>query len=120
MALGLPADGITDFVWLALWLKFYRRPEEHKGLSKAEFDYIRSDPQEPSVHVPWKNFSLQADLGVRGGQVPDRSDLVVLPVLAAQVSGDARAVAQNCRTPAVTIYWRPISEVSAAGGCRRR
>jgi ACS family hexuronate transporter-like MFS transporter len=48
--------GITDFIWLALWLKFYRRPEEHKGLSKAEFDYIRSDPQEPSVHVPWKKL----------------------------------------------------------------
>jgi ACS family hexuronate transporter-like MFS transporter len=48
--------GITDFVWLALWLTFYRRPEEQRRLSKAEFDYIRSDPQEPPVHVPWKKL----------------------------------------------------------------
>jgi ACS family hexuronate transporter-like MFS transporter len=45
--------GITDFVWIALWLTFYRRPEEHPSLTKAEFDYIRSDPQPAVAHVPW-------------------------------------------------------------------
>src|SRR5258706_9836619 len=48
--------GITDFIWLALWLTFYRRPEENPRLSKAEFEYIRSDPQEVPVHVPWRKL----------------------------------------------------------------
>jgi ACS family hexuronate transporter-like MFS transporter len=45
--------GVTDFVWLACWLIFYRKPEQHPRLSKAEFDYIRSDPAEPSTKIPW-------------------------------------------------------------------
>src|SRR5271166_2139403 len=45
--------GLTDFVWLACWLLVYRRPEEQPRLSKAEFDYIRSDPQPPRTRIPW-------------------------------------------------------------------
>ncbi len=45
--------GIIGFVWLICWLIFYRKPEEHTSLSAAEFAYIRSDPAEPAVKVPW-------------------------------------------------------------------
>src|SRR5947207_11672613 len=39
--------GALGFVWLVFWLLLYRKPEEHPRLSRAEFDYIRSDPSEP-------------------------------------------------------------------------
>ena len=45
--------GILGFLWLALWFFFYRRPEEHRNLSKEELAYIQSDPVEPIVKIPW-------------------------------------------------------------------
>ena len=45
--------GIIGFIWLAFWLFMYRRPEEHPRLSKAELEYIQSDPVEPAVKIPW-------------------------------------------------------------------
>lgn len=48
--------GIIGFIWLVFWLIFYHKPEEHPRLSKAELDYIQSDPQEPTVKIPWKNL----------------------------------------------------------------
>ncbi len=48
--------GAIGFLWLVFWLIFYRKPEEHPKLSKAELDYIQSDPAEPTVKIPWKNL----------------------------------------------------------------
>lgn len=48
--------GALGFIWLILWLIFYRRPEEHPRLSKAELAYIQSDPAESVVKIPWKNL----------------------------------------------------------------
>lgn len=48
--------GIIGFIWLVFWLIFYHKPEEHPHLSKAELDYIQSDPAEPAVKIPWKNL----------------------------------------------------------------
>ena len=45
--------GAVGFVWLVAWLALYRRPQEHPNLSKAELDYIQSDPPDPDVKVPW-------------------------------------------------------------------
>ncbi|HEY8559032.1 MAG TPA: MFS transporter [Pyrinomonadaceae bacterium] len=45
--------GIIGFIWLAFWLVMYRKPEEHPTLSKAELEYIQSDPAEPAVKIPW-------------------------------------------------------------------
>lgn len=45
--------GITDFIWLACWLSTYRRPEDQPRLSKAEFDYVRSDAPGPQARIPW-------------------------------------------------------------------
>ena len=45
--------GGIGFVWLVLWLLFYRKPEEHPRVSTEELDYIRSDPQEPAGKVKW-------------------------------------------------------------------
>ena len=45
--------GGIGFVWLALWLAIYRKPEEEPRLSRSELDYIRSDPQVASVRIKW-------------------------------------------------------------------
>jgi MFS transporter, ACS family, hexuronate transporter len=45
--------GALGFVWLLFWLWLYRKPAEHPRLSKAELDYIRSDPAEPPGNIKW-------------------------------------------------------------------
>jgi MFS transporter, ACS family, hexuronate transporter len=45
--------GATGIVWLIGWLFYYRRPEEHRGVSKAELELILSDPGEKLETVPW-------------------------------------------------------------------
>ncbi len=45
--------GALGFVWLVLWLLFFRRPEEHARVSTTELEYIRSDPPERAAKVRW-------------------------------------------------------------------
>ena len=45
--------GAIGFLWLVVWWVFYRPPEAHPRLSRAEFAYIRSDVEEPARRVPW-------------------------------------------------------------------
>jgi ACS family hexuronate transporter-like MFS transporter len=45
--------GLFSAIWLVAWLVTYRRPEEHRKLSKPELEYIQSDPPEPTVRIPW-------------------------------------------------------------------
>lgn len=45
--------GSLGFVWLALWLMIYRKPEGHPRVSKTELDYIRSDPQDKPAKTEW-------------------------------------------------------------------
>jgi ACS family hexuronate transporter-like MFS transporter len=45
--------GAIGFSWLLFWYWLYDAPERHARLSKAEFAYIRQDPEEPVQHVPW-------------------------------------------------------------------
>jgi ACS family hexuronate transporter-like MFS transporter len=47
------ATGALGFLWLVFWLALYRPPEEHSRVSKAELEYIRSDPPEAITKVPW-------------------------------------------------------------------
>lgn len=47
------AMGIPGFIWLALWIPFYGRPEEHPRVSAAEVAHIRSDPGESVTPVKW-------------------------------------------------------------------
>ena len=50
------ATGAIGFLWLAGWLPFYGRPETHPRVRPSELALIRSDPPEPSVHVPLKQL----------------------------------------------------------------
>ena len=54
--------GAIGLVWLFFWFMVYETPERHKKLSKAEYDYIVSDSDEPGIQgqeavktekVPW-------------------------------------------------------------------
>ncbi|HKN20305.1 MAG TPA: MFS transporter [Terracidiphilus sp.] len=47
------ATGATGLVWLACWLFYYRRPEQHRSVSPAELQLILSDPIEKVESVPW-------------------------------------------------------------------
>ena len=50
------ATGALGFVWLAAWLALYREPDEQPRVSRAELEYIRSDGQAKSAHVPWRSL----------------------------------------------------------------
>jgi len=50
--------GGVGFVWLALWLWVYQRPQDHSSCSQAELEYICSDPVAPAIRVGW--FKLLA------------------------------------------------------------
>src|SRR5216110_3350607 len=45
--------GALGFLWLVFWLLIYRQPEEHPLVSRAELDYIRSDPHESVGKTKW-------------------------------------------------------------------
>jgi ACS family hexuronate transporter-like MFS transporter len=48
--------GAIGFLWLIFWLRVYRHPEAHPRLSKEELAYIRSDPPDSAVKIPWRNL----------------------------------------------------------------
>ena len=45
--------GALGFVWLALWLILYRRPQEHPRCTAGEREYIQTDPVAPPGTIPW-------------------------------------------------------------------
>ncbi len=47
--------GAVGFIWLIFWWAYYDRPEDHKRLSKAEFEHIRDGQEEPvtDAKVSW-------------------------------------------------------------------
>ena len=47
------STGVLSAAWLATWLATYRTPERQPALSSAELAYIRNDPPEPAVRIPW-------------------------------------------------------------------
>ena len=46
------ATGALGFVWVVLWVWFYRAPELHSRLSAGELAYIRSDPPDQVSSIP--------------------------------------------------------------------
>ena len=114
--------GLLSAIWLIGWLLTYRPPEQQPRLSAAELAYIRSDPAQPAFVCPGRHLlAPPPDLGICSGQVHDRSDLVVLPVLVAEIP------AQRVRPDAARARRRrwsrssswPMSAVSAAAGSPR-
>ena len=50
------ATGIFGVVWLAAWLIFYRRPQEHPRVGAAELAYIQQDPADPVAPIGWRRL----------------------------------------------------------------
>jgi len=48
--------GALGFLWLVVWLLVYHPPREHPSLSKAELDYIESDPVESVQPIAWRRL----------------------------------------------------------------
>jgi ACS family hexuronate transporter-like MFS transporter len=48
--------GVLSSIWVFLWIRTYRKPEEHPKVSKEELEYIQGDSEtESSESLPWKN-----------------------------------------------------------------
>ena len=45
--------GSLGFVWLALWLLLYQKPEDHPRCSRAELEYILGDTPQPAEKIKW-------------------------------------------------------------------
>jgi len=47
-----------SMIWIFLWLKYYRKPEESKKVSASELEYIQSDSEveENTEAVKWKDI----------------------------------------------------------------
>jgi ACS family hexuronate transporter-like MFS transporter len=50
------ATGSIGFLWVLLWIAFYRPPHRHARISAAELAYIRSDPAESDTPVRWSRL----------------------------------------------------------------
>jgi ACS family hexuronate transporter-like MFS transporter len=65
--LAFVVTGLIGFVWVAIWLAFYRSPEEHPWLSKQEYDAIKEGQRELAVD------EVPAEKGVWKVVVPQRN-----------------------------------------------
>ena len=45
--------GLAGLIWVFFWWPTYRKPSEHKRLTKGELEYIESDPPDTPVKIPW-------------------------------------------------------------------
>lgn len=43
--------GLLSIFWLIAWILWYRRPRAHRGVERAELEWIESEPLEPQVRV---------------------------------------------------------------------
>jgi ACS family hexuronate transporter-like MFS transporter len=51
------ATGLLSFLWVILWLRTYKKPENHPKVSAAELNYINSDSTlENGEKLPWKRL----------------------------------------------------------------
>lgn len=48
--------GFFSAVWIVCWLSIYRQPQNDPKLSRAELEYIQSDPVETVASVPWSRI----------------------------------------------------------------
>ena len=55
------ATGLLGFIWLAFWIPIYRRPAEHRRVSKEELAYIQSDSIDSGVSVGWGKVLRQRE-----------------------------------------------------------
>jgi len=102
-------------VWLIAWLIYYRRPEQHRSVSKAELELILSDPAETLESVPWSRVFPRKETWASRSRSSSRTHLVVLFVLDSRLSAnDLSPESAAKRVPVVLAY--SISIVGSIGG----
>jgi MFS transporter, ACS family, hexuronate transporter len=47
------ATGLVGAIWIVWWVRRYHSPEDPPRVSARELQYIRDDPAEPLVQIPW-------------------------------------------------------------------
>ncbi len=48
--------GVLSAIWVLLWVKTYKKPEDHPKVTKEELDYIVSDSEIENIEkLPWKS-----------------------------------------------------------------
>lgn len=48
--------GVLSAIWVLLWIRTYKRPEDHPKVSKEELEYINSDSVAENIEkLPWKS-----------------------------------------------------------------
>ena len=45
--------GGVGFLWVGWWVWLYHEPDQHPRVSATELAYIRKDPPDPAVKIPW-------------------------------------------------------------------
>jgi len=45
--------GLAGLTWVVFWLPIYDQPDRHPRVTPEELAWIRSDPSEPAVRIPW-------------------------------------------------------------------
>ena len=50
------ATSFFSLIWLIFWVTYYRRPEDHTGVSPAELALIRQDPPDPGNAPTWSRI----------------------------------------------------------------
>jgi ACS family hexuronate transporter-like MFS transporter len=48
--------GFLGFFWIIVWRRVYHPPEQHPSLQPTELAYIRSDPPESLIPIPWRRL----------------------------------------------------------------
>lgn len=47
--------GVLSAIWILMWRRFYKKPEEHPNVSKEEVEYINSDSAVENLEkIPWR------------------------------------------------------------------
>ena len=48
--------GLFSLIWLVTWLRVYTTPQDNTHVSRAELDFINSDPVEPASKIVWSHL----------------------------------------------------------------
>ena len=109
--------GSFGIVWLIFWLIYYRRPEEHRRVSKAELALILSDPGEKIEKRSMEaRPAAQRDLGLCNRQGSHRSRLVVLSFLDSRLSAGNFSPEPFAKPDCRWCWLYAISTVGSIGG----
>ena len=98
--------GAFSAIWIACWLKIYRRPQEDAKLSTAELDYIQSDPPETVPKIPWARLlhHRQAWVFILGKFLTDPVWWFFLYWLPKFLSSEHHVTLSGLALPLIVIY----------------